>query len=215
MKPDDKPANKRARRWLFKMVRTARGWVLISVGLGLGSGILLIGQARLLANIVHGAFMDDVPREDMWPFFAGLLTVVISRAALGWGREVAGFCAGAKVREVVRMSLMEHIFTLGPDYVSRQRTGALASTTMENVEGLHDFYAFYLPQLALAAIWRSQHWWMPASTWQPSSTESIRSVCPAVSWSWKKSSDVAFVRRTSQYATSRNTLIGICTTLRR
>jgi ATP-binding cassette subfamily C protein CydD len=147
-----KSTNKESLRWLFKRARTARLWVILAVGLGLGSGILLIAQARLLANIVHGAFMDNLSRNVLWPYFVALFGVVMVRAVLGWGREVAGFHAGARVREEVRLSLMEHIFTLGPAYTSRQRTGALASTAMEHVEGLNDFYAFYLPQLALAVM---------------------------------------------------------------
>jgi ATP-binding cassette subfamily C protein CydD len=147
-----KSTNKDSLRWLFKRAKTARIWVILAVGLGLTSGILLIAQARLLANIVHGAFMDNLQRNVLWPYFVGLFGVVMVRAVLGWGREVAGFHAGAKVREEVRMSLMEHIFTLGPGFTSRQRTGALASTAMEHVEGLNDFYAFYLPQLALAVM---------------------------------------------------------------
>ncbi|UCG12743.1 MAG: cysteine/glutathione ABC transporter permease/ATP-binding protein CydD [Deltaproteobacteria bacterium] len=147
-----KSTNGQSLRWLFKRARTARSWVILAVGLGWGSGILLIAQARLLANIVHGAFMDNLPRNVLWPYFVLLFGVVIGRAVLGWGREVAGFYAGAKVREEVRLSLMEHIFTLGPAYTSRQRTGALASSAMEHVEGLHDFYAFYLPQLAIAVM---------------------------------------------------------------
>jgi ATP-binding cassette subfamily C protein CydD len=88
----------------------------------------------------------------LWPYFVALFGVVIVRAVMGWGREVSGFQAGAKVREEVRMSLMEHVFTLGPAYTSRQKTGALASTAMEQVEGLNDFYGFYLPQLALGVM---------------------------------------------------------------
>ena len=50
------------------------------------------------------------------------------------------------------MALLEHLFSLGPSYTSRQSTGALASTALEHVEGLHDFYAFYIPQLAMALM---------------------------------------------------------------
>ncbi len=50
------------------------------------------------------------------------------------------------------MQLLAHIVSLGPSYTGNQSTGALTSTVMEQVEGLHDFYAFYLPQLALAVM---------------------------------------------------------------
>ena len=147
-----KATNKESLRWLVKRARTVRTWVILSVVLGLTSGILLIAQARLLADIVHGAFMDNLPPTVLYPYFVAFFGVVMVRAVLGWGREVVGFHAGARVREEVRVSLMAHIFTLGPGFTSRQRTGALSSTVMEHVEGLHDFYAFYLPQLALAVM---------------------------------------------------------------
>jgi len=152
IKTVQRPSNKKARRWLFKRVRTARSWILISVGLGLSSGILLIAQARFLANIVHGAFMEKRPIDQLGTLFMALLAIIVLRAALGWAREVSGFYAGSRIRQEVRLQLLEHIVALGPSYTGNQSTGALTSTVMEQVEGLHGFYAFYLPQLALAVM---------------------------------------------------------------
>jgi ATP-binding cassette subfamily C protein CydD len=148
----DKTAPMTSLGWLLKRAGTARRWVVLSIGLGFFSGVLLILQARLLAHVVQRVFMDDVPRTVLWPFFTALPGVIILRAALGWGREVSGFHAGAGVRQEIRMRLMEHLFNLGPAYTVTRQTGAVSSTIMEAVEGLHDFYAFYLPQLALAIM---------------------------------------------------------------
>jgi ATP-binding cassette subfamily C protein CydD len=148
----EKSINKKARRWLFKRAAAARIWILLSVALGLSSGLLLIVQARYLARIVHGAFIESRGTHALWPLFAILAGIIFLRAILGWARETAGFYAGAKVRQEVRTELLEHIISLGPGYTSRQSTGALSSTALEHVEGLHDFYAFYLPQLALAVM---------------------------------------------------------------
>ena len=147
-----KPNNKQTRRWVFQRARSARTWIVLAIGLGFLSGILLIAQARLLAQIVHGAFMQRLSFELLSPAFGALLAVIVLRAFLGWGREVAGFQAGARIRTEVRMALMQHIMALGPAYTQRQKTGALASTLMDQVESLHGFYAFYLPQLALAVM---------------------------------------------------------------
>ncbi len=152
MQPVPKPSNPKARRWLFKRTATARFWIIAAVGLGLSSGLLLIAQARFLSQLVHAAFMQRRPVEQLWPFFAVLAGIVILRAALGWARELSGFCAGARIRHEIRQELAAHIVSLGPSFTSRQSTGALAGTIIENVEGLHDFYAFYLPQLALAVM---------------------------------------------------------------
>ncbi|MGB9440933.1 MAG: ABC transporter transmembrane domain-containing protein, partial [Desulfobacterales bacterium] len=147
MVPGKKSSNKTALRWLFKRVGSARSWILLSVGLGLSGGVLLIFQARFIARIIHGAFLENRAIDALVPFFIVLVAIIILRSLLGWARGVCGFHAGAKIRQEVRMTLLEHIFSLGPAYTSRQSTGALASAALEQVEGLHDFYAFYIPQL--------------------------------------------------------------------
>jgi ATP-binding cassette subfamily C protein CydD len=152
MLPGKKSSNKKAPSWLFKRAAAARTWVLLSVALGLGSGILLIVQARYLARIVHGAFIEGQGTNRLWPLFVILVGIIVLRAILGWARETAGFHAGARIRQEVRTELLVHIVSLGPGYTNRQSSGAIASTALEHVEGLHDFYAFYLPQLALAVM---------------------------------------------------------------
>jgi ATP-binding cassette, subfamily C, bacterial CydD len=152
MEPGKKSSNKLALHWLFKRFGAARIWILLSVGLGLGGGVLLIFQARLLSRIIHGAFMQNRSIDVLLPLFSLLLVIIILRSGLGWVRGLCGFYAGANIRQEVRMALLEHLFSLGPSYTSRQSTGALAGTALEHVEGLHDFYAFYIPQLALAVM---------------------------------------------------------------
>ena len=154
MGPEKKSSNKTTLRWLFRRVGAARTWIwiLLSVGLGLSGGVLLIFQARFLSRIIHGAFMENRSIDVLMPLFYLIGGIVILRALLGWVRGVCGFYAGAKIRQEVRMALLEHIFSLGPSFTSRQSTGALASTALEHVEGLHDFYAFYIPQLAMAVM---------------------------------------------------------------
>jgi ATP-binding cassette subfamily C protein CydD len=152
MKTIKKTSNKAALGWLLKQAHTARRWIALSIGLGLLSALLLIIQARLLAHIIHSAVILDLSWAVLWPFAAAFIGIVALRAALVWGRELAGFNAGARVRLNIRDSLIRHIFKLGPAYTGSQRTGAISSTLLEHVEGLNDFYAFYIPQLALAVL---------------------------------------------------------------
>ncbi|PIE67770.1 MAG: hypothetical protein CSA23_02305 [Deltaproteobacteria bacterium] len=154
MKESDNRKNdvKTGLHWLFQQAAPARGWIALSVGLGMGSGLLLIVQAGFLARIIHGAVIDGKNREALWPFFVALIGIYLLRALLGWGREISGFEASAKIRGQVRKHLMAHITRLGPAYVTGRNTGALASTVMEQVEGLHGFFAHYLPQMALAIM---------------------------------------------------------------
>jgi ATP-binding cassette subfamily C protein CydD len=152
MTPPSPSSDKQSLRWLIDSARPARFWILLAVGLGFSGGLLLVAQAALIANILQGVFIDRLPRHLLLPLFCGLPAVVLLRAALAWAREVIGFTAGARIREDVRMSLMDHIAALGPAYTAGQRTGALASAVLEQVESLNDFFAHYLPQLALAVM---------------------------------------------------------------
>ena len=136
--------------WLIGNVHHARGWILLSVSAGFAGGLLLILQAALLSKIIHGAFIDGLSRTVLNPLFLLLCGLVALRAALAWVREVSGFYAGAGIRREVRMALIKHIGALGPVQADRPHSGALSTTIVEQVEALQAFYAYYLPQLALA-----------------------------------------------------------------
>jgi ATP-binding cassette, subfamily C, bacterial CydD len=150
----DRADNQKTRQkplgWLFGSVRHARRWILLSVAAGFAGGLLLILQAGLLSRVIHGAFIDGMSRTVLAPTFLVLCAVVVLRAVLAGAREAAGFKAGAKVRGEIRMTLMRHIGALGPAHPGGAHSGALSAAVVEQVEALQEFYAHYLPQLALA-----------------------------------------------------------------
>ena len=76
MDPGVKSSNKTALRWLFKRVGVATTWILLSVGLGLIGGVLLIFQARFIARIIHGAFMENRAIDALVPFFVVLVGIL-------------------------------------------------------------------------------------------------------------------------------------------
>lgn len=152
MNPAKPVKNKAAARWLKAQSRPARKWLLLCIAAGLGSGMLLVGQAYLLSQIVHKAFIAGAGRGPLIPLFLFLLAIIVVRAGLAWCREIAGFKAGAAVREAVRTALLRHIGDMGPVGINRMPSGSLVSSTLEQVEALHNFVARYLPQMALAAL---------------------------------------------------------------
>ena len=141
-----------ARQWLFRQAASAKGWIALTAAQGVAAGILLIAQAALVAGIIHGVFIEARPRALLGTHFGYLIAVIGLRALLAWGREVCGFRAGARVRSDVRRRLLERLFHEGPALTRRQSGGALSSSVMEQVEALHNFYAFFLPQLVLAVL---------------------------------------------------------------
>jgi ATP-binding cassette, subfamily C, bacterial CydD len=139
-------------RWLYERSRPARGAICRTVLLGWASGFLLIAQAFLLSRIIHGVVIEARPREALTGWFVGLAAAILLRVVAGWWRETSGFAAGARVRAGVRMELLGRVAARGPAFTRQQRTGALASVLVEQVEGLQGFYALYLPQLALVIL---------------------------------------------------------------
>ena len=139
-------------RWLLGKSRQVIGWVVLSISLGLGTGLLIVLQATLISRVIHGAFIDNLPKDAFAADLVAITGVVLLRSICAWAREEAGFRAGAGVRQHIRKDILEHVFALGPGFTSGKRTGELASVALAQVEGLHDFFARYLPQLAIAVL---------------------------------------------------------------
>lgn len=148
--PDSIDLSRQSLRWLFAQARSAAVWICLSVGLGIAGGLLLIVQAGCLARIIHQVSIENAEGETLTPLFLLLGGAVVVKAALHWGREMAGFRAGALIREEVRMAVVAHVTRLGPAYMAGEAVGAITSTVIEQVEGLEGFFAHYLPQIALA-----------------------------------------------------------------
>ena len=139
-------------RWLYERSRPARGAIGRTVLLGWAGGCAFIVQAFLLSRIIHGVVIEARPREALTGWFVGLAAAILLRAVAGWWRETSGFAAGARVRAGVRMELLGRVAARGPAFTRQERTGALASVLVEQVEGLQGFYALFLPQLALVIL---------------------------------------------------------------
>jgi ATP-binding cassette, subfamily C, bacterial CydD len=143
---------RQSRRWLYAQTRPASGAMVLTAALGWLAGFAAIAQAFFLSRIVHGVFIAAQPREALAGAFASFGAAVMLRAALAWLRETSAFAAGEKVRTRVRLRLLECIAARGPAFIQGEHTGALTSVLVEQVEGLQDFYALYLPQLALVVL---------------------------------------------------------------
>ncbi len=122
------------------------------LALGLAGGLLVIAQAWLISRIVHQTFMARLEPVQSPTLIAALIVVITLKAVTAWGREIAGFHAGATVRGQVRRDLLAHLVAVGPVGLSPLPAGTLVSSALEQVEALHNFVARYLPQLALAAL---------------------------------------------------------------
>jgi ATP-binding cassette subfamily C protein CydD len=127
-------------------------WLKAAVALGLLSGLLLIGQAWLLAKTVNAVVFNHAALPDVMPWLWGMLAIFLLRAALAWASEQAAFHAAVQVKLALRKQLYQHVQTLGPAWLTGERSGDILNTLSDGVEALEAYYARYIPAMSLIAL---------------------------------------------------------------
>ena len=137
-------------RWLKQQSIFSRRWLLASRLLGLASGLLIVAQAWLLARILNYLIMENIPREALLLPFVQLVLVFVLRAWVVWLRERVGFHAGLHIRYEIRRQVLDRLQQAGPAWIQGRPAGSWATLILEQIDDMHDYYARYLPQMALA-----------------------------------------------------------------
>lgn len=137
---------------LFHEVLQTRGLLVLAVGAGLLAGLLLVAQAYLLSQAISRVFLGHATLSDIAPLLGACGAVVLGRALLLGGAELAGHTLADRVKAALRERLLAHLVALGPAYARGERSGELAHTATEGIEALHAYVSEYLPQLALAVL---------------------------------------------------------------
>lgn len=130
----------------------ARLDLVLTVGLGLSVGVVVIGQAWLLSQAVSQVFLGGSTLAEVQGLLAGLLVLSLARFGLAWASDVAAGRLARTVKHDLRMRLTSHLLNLGPAYARGERSGELTNTVVEGIEALDAYYRQYLPQLAIAAL---------------------------------------------------------------
>lgn len=137
-------------RWLKQQSVLSRRWLMTSRLLGFVSGVLIIAQAWFLARILHHMIMENIPREALLLPFIQLVLIFILRAWVVWLRERVGFHAGQQIRFEIRRQVLDRLQQAGPAWIQGKPAGSWATLILEQIDDMHDYYARYLPQMALA-----------------------------------------------------------------
>ncbi len=136
---------------LLRYAGAARGYLVVTVALGLAGTALILAQAGLLAHALATA-----ARGDMVATLAGTLTalliVVAARAAVNYGGEITALRAAATVKSQLRSALTARALRLGPGWLGGQRAGEIATLSTRGLDGLDTYFARYLPQLVLGVL---------------------------------------------------------------
>ncbi|WP_261772992.1 ABC transporter transmembrane domain-containing protein, partial [Salmonella enterica] len=76
--------------------------------------------------------------------------VFVLRAWVVWLRERVGFHAGQHIRFEIRRQVLDRLQQAGPAWIQGKPAGSWATLVLEQIDDMHDYYARYLPQMALA-----------------------------------------------------------------
>jgi len=139
-------------RWLKQQSSRAKGWIRLSMMLGLLSGLLILAQAWLMAGLLHSLIIEHTPRDALLQSFLLMALTFVLRAVVTWLREQVGFICGRVIRQEMRKLVLERLEKLGPAWIQGKPAGSWASIILEQIEDMQDYYSRYLPQIALAGI---------------------------------------------------------------
>ncbi len=137
---------------MLQFGRTTRAYLMISVGLGTVSAVLVVTQAWLLATVIAGAFLGGEDLHQLRTPTTLLLAVVGLRALVAWYTEVAADRSSARVKSQLRTALVERLAVVGPRGLVARRSGDMTTLATRGVDALDGYYARYLPQLVLAVL---------------------------------------------------------------
>jgi thiol reductant ABC exporter CydD subunit len=136
----------------LKYAQATRPFLVALILLGVVTGLLIIAQAWLIADVVARAFKGGAGIAQLRRPLGALLAVILARAAVAWGRDVLSHRSSARAKSQLRGALLEHVGALGPERLSEQRTGELAVLATRGIDALDGYFSLYLPQLCLAVI---------------------------------------------------------------
>ena len=146
---------------LLRYSAAARGYLAVTVGLGLTATGLILVQAGLLARILAGAATGTgvavLASTGLAGSLGALLAVLLARAAASHGGETAALRAAAAVKSQLRRRLTDHALRLGPSWLALSkpaghRSGEVTTLATRGLDGLDAYFARYLPQLVLACL---------------------------------------------------------------
>lgn len=140
------------KQFLF-LTQGIRWWIAASVGIGW----LLFGlnavQIILIGHLIDW-FRAGPPHWWSWGWLLVLLgifsSITLLRASLSWMARMVAHKTAARTKLVLRERVYNHLLRLGPEFMDRERTGALANTAVEGIESVEGYFSRYLPQMILS-----------------------------------------------------------------
>ncbi len=136
---------------LFELTQGVRMRVVLLILLGLTISATFVGQGIASALVISYIYAGEA-WQAVLPLVGAIVLLLAMRAGLVWLREIGSMAAAAKIKERVRERAYAHLLSLGPGYLSHERTGAVQAALVDGIEALETYLGKYVPQMAVALI---------------------------------------------------------------
>ena len=139
-------------RKLLRRISGIRFFLFLTIAISAAIGVCIIAQAYFVAHIVNNVFLGHQSLSLLAPLLFAFVVVIVARALLLWGSDIASFRIAGRAKIQLRRQLYECLLALGPAYTRGERSGELVNTIVQGVESLDAYFSQYLPQLFLTII---------------------------------------------------------------
>ncbi len=136
---------------LLRYARAARGYLALTVSLGIVTAALVIGQALLLARVLAAAAHDGADLPDLLPQIGWLAAVVAARALATGVQERFAHRAATRAVAELREQVVARAAGLGPRWLAEGEGARVVTLATRGLDALEPYFVRYLPQLVLSA----------------------------------------------------------------
>ncbi|HCL23431.1 MAG TPA: thiol reductant ABC exporter subunit CydD, partial [Halomonas sp.] len=110
--------------------------------------LLVVGLAWSIEQlVVHGR-----SPVTLVPVLLGLVVAVALRSLFLALQESLSATASLRIRQYAREQVLNKVAALGPVWMTRQQSGALATQSVEHIEALDGYFARFLPQMRIVLL---------------------------------------------------------------
>lgn len=124
----------------------------LAIAAPLVSGVLLVIYAWLLAQTLGRTIEGGESLSAVFGLVATMAAIIIARAVLGMIGEQAGTMGAEAIKKSLRDRLFSHLLTQRHTLGLKPASGAVAAALIDQVDGLENFFARYLPAMIAATI---------------------------------------------------------------
>jgi ATP-binding cassette subfamily C protein CydCD len=137
---------------LLRYSRSSRGFIFAIVVIATLGALLTIGQAALLVDLICKFFQRKRSFNSLQAEVVALAVIFVGRALLAYINDGVSARASTKIRNDLRIQVMEKVLASGGSEIADLGSAGLAVLVTKGINNLDGYFAKFLPQLFIALI---------------------------------------------------------------